>query len=266
MSKLVRRVSSAVVLVALAALGVHAIPGAAAATTPDQYVALGDSYSSGVGTASSALDAGCKRSPYAFPALLAKQRPNTTLVFVACSGATTTDVTVSQLSSLPSTATIVTITAGGNDLGFGDLIAQCVQSDCNATLSSTRASAAGTLTPRLDALYRAIRTRAPAARVVVLGYPRLFSTASCFGTTGITSAERTNANLLSDELDRVIGARAAAAGFSYKSAITPFVGHAVCSGSAWLNGLSIFNLTESFHPNRSGHASGYLPALRQVVG
>ena len=138
--------------------------------------------------------------------------------------------------------------------------------DCNATLNSTRTSADATLTPKLDTVYAAIKARMAAdATVVVLGYPRLFSTASCFGTTGISASERSNANLLSDEIDRVTGQRAAALGFAYKSATTAFTGHAVCSSAAWLNGLNLLNSTESFHPTRTGQSSGYLPLVRSVV-
>ena len=84
------------VFVALLALAVAA---PAAATAADRYVALGDSYASGVGTGSYTLSSSCKRSVYAYPSLYAQQRANTTLVFVACSGATTANVTASQLSS-----------------------------------------------------------------------------------------------------------------------------------------------------------------------
>ena len=64
----------------------------------------------------------------------------------------------------------------------------------------------------------------------------------------------------------VTAARAAAYGFTYKSAISSWTGHAVCSGSAWLNGLNIFNTTESYHPNRNGNSQGYAPLVRQVIG
>jgi lysophospholipase L1-like esterase len=262
MSRTLQRLAGTAFLLMLAALA-----GPAVALAADNYVALGDSYSSGVGTNSYTLSSSCKRSTYSYPYLLSKQRPNTSLTFVACSGATTTDVVNSQVSAVNGTTNIVTITIGGNDLGFASIIAKCVQSDCNATLNSTRATADATLTPRLNTVYAAIKARtAPGARVVVLGYPRLFSSASCFGTTGISASERSNANLLSDEIDRVTGLDAAAYGFTYKSATSAFTGHAVCSSSAWLNGLNLFNSTESFHPNRTGQSSGYLPLVRAVVG
>lgn len=241
---------------------------APAQTTPDRYVALGDSFSSGVGTGSYTLSSSCRRGVYAYPWLVAQQRANTSLTFVACSGAATSDVMASQIQSVTADTDIVTITIGGNDIGFADLIVQCTLSDCSARLDSTRASLPSFLPPRLDTVYAAIKSQAPTARVVVLGYPRMFSSAGCFGTLGITSTERTKANQLADALDQVIGAHATSSrfGFTYKSAIGPFTGHAVCSFSPWLNGLNLFNTSESYHPNRNGNSLGYAPVVRSVVG
>jgi len=55
------------------------------------------------------------------------------------------------------------------------------------------------------------------------------------------------------------------AGAAFKDAIPGFVGHAVCSSSEWVNGLSN-PVEESFHPNRAGHSSGYEPLVRAVIG
>ncbi len=73
-------------------------PPAHAAAPP--YVALGDSYSSGVGTRSYISDGtSCQRSTYAYPRLLAAQK-GYALNFQACSGATVTTVTNNQLAAL----------------------------------------------------------------------------------------------------------------------------------------------------------------------
>ena len=244
---------------------VLATPAGAAAA--DRYVALGDSFSSGVGTGSYTLSSSCRRSVYAYPYLVSQQRPDTTLAFVACSGATTSDLMASQIQAVNATTSIVSVTIGGNDIHFADLIVQCTLSDCSAALDSTRASLATVLNNRLDTVYTAIRNQAAAgARVVVLGYPRIFQSGGCLGTFGISSTERAKANQLADALDGVIGARAAAFLFTYKSALAPFSTHAVCSSSSWLNGLNIFNTTESYHPNRNGNSSGYAPLVRAVIG
>jgi lysophospholipase L1-like esterase len=239
---------------------------AAAASAADRYVALGDSFSSGVGTGSYTLSSSCRRGVYAYPWLVTQQRPGTTLTFVACSGAKTSDLMATQIGYVAADTTIVTLTIGGNDIGFSDLIVQCTLADCSAALDNTRASLRTVLAPRLDTVYSSIRSRALGAAVIVLGYPRIFSTAGCFGTLGISSTERAKANLLSDALNALSSERAGIANVTYKSAIVPFTGHAVCSSSAWLNGLNLFNTVESYHPNRNGNSLGYAPLVRSVVG
>ena len=233
----------------------------------DRYVALGDSFSSGVGTGSYTLDSACKRSVYAYPYLLAQARRRTSLTFVACSGATTADLLAKQVQSVTPQTTIVTLTIGGNDIGFADLIYQCTVGDCTSALESTTANLETTLGAGLDTVYTTIKERAAAgAKIVVLGYPHEFSGATCGGTLGISTAEETDANALADALDTVIRAHAEKDGVTYQSAIAAFSGHAVCSSTPWLNGLNLFNTGESYHPNRAGHSSGYLPLVRAIVG
>jgi lysophospholipase L1-like esterase len=258
-----RRLGAA--LLALAAFAALAAAGRAAAG--DTYAALGDSYSSGVGTGSYTLDSACKRSVYAYPYLWTQQHAGTSLSFVACSGAKTSDLLATQIGAVTNATTLVTMTIGGNDIGFASLIYQCTLGDCSAALDSTRANLETTLGGRLDQVYNTVKSRAAfGAKIVVLGYPRAFSTASCFGTLGISSTERTKANALADALDGVIATHAATDGVTYKSAIVPWTGHAVCSSSPWLNGLNLLSTGESYHPNRAGHSSGYLPLVTAVTG
>jgi hypothetical protein len=101
--------------------------------------------------------------------------------------------------------------------------------------------------------------------VIVLGYPRLFVGVDCNAGTFFSGTEMTRMNAIADLLSSVTQGRATAAGFTFKSAIAPFTGHAVCSSSEWLNGLSN-PVEESFHPNRAGHSSGYEPLVRSVIG
>src|SRR3954464_4686483 len=261
LARFVRGTAAVAVVVAFA--GVFAGAGAAAGAT---YAALGDSYSSGVGTGSYTVDSACKRSVYAYPYLWTQKHAGTAPSFVACSGAKTSDLLSTQIQAVTSATTLVTMTIGGNDIGFANLIYQCTLSDCSAALDNTRANLETTLGAALDRVYTTVKSRAaPGATIVVLGYPRVFSGAGCFGTLGISSTEQTKANALSDALDRMIATHAATDAVTYKSAIGAFVGHAVCSLSPWLNGLNLFNTGESYHPTRSGHSSGYLPLLTAVT-
>jgi lysophospholipase L1-like esterase len=258
-----RSVRVVFVLAVCVALAAAAARAAGAVT----YAALGDSYSSGVGTGSYTLDSACKRSVYAYPYLWAQKHAGTTLSFVACSGAKTSDLLANQIGAVTPSTTLVTMTIGGNDIGFASLIQQCTLSDCSAALDSTRANLDATLDVPLDNVFSAVKSHAAGdATIVVLGYPHVFSGASCFGTLGISSTEETKANQLSDALDAVISHQASLYGVTYKSAIGAFTGHAVCSSTPWLNGLNLLNTTESYHPNKAGHSSGYLALLTSVTG
>jgi lysophospholipase L1-like esterase len=258
-----RRATALLVVAAVAA----ALAAAGRAAAADSYVALGDSYSSGVGTGSYTLDSACKRSVYAYPYLYTQAHAGTSLSFVACSGAKTSNLLATQIQAVTSTTTLVTMTIGGNDIGFSNLIYQCTLSDCSAALDSARANLETTLGASLDRVYTTVKSRAAVgAKIIVLGYPRVFSSAGCFGTLGISSTERTKANALADALDQLTAAHAAADGVTYRSAIGAFTGHAVCSSSPWLNGLNLLNTGESYHPNRSGNSAGYLPLVTGVTG
>jgi lysophospholipase L1-like esterase len=259
------RARSAVVSIVLAVL-VAALPAAASAA--DRYVALGDSYSSGTGTRTY-TDSTCQRSVYAYPSLVAAHRPNTSLVFAACSGAKTGDVLNTQVSNLTSTTRFVTITVGGNDAGFSSVITECAQpawaSDCAGRVTTAQNYIRNTLPGRLDLVYTQIKQRSPSATVVVLSYPRLFNGEDCNAGTWFSPDDETRLNATADLMRDVTKARAAAYGFVFKDAIPGFVGHAICSDTEWLNGLSN-PVGESYHPNRTGHASGYEPLVRAVFG
>ena len=261
MRSITRRLVGAVLVVCACSGGVTA------AAYADTYVALGDSYSSGTGTRDYSLSSGCQRGPYAYPALIKADRPNTTLTFVACSGAKTTDVLNNQVGSLSASTNIVTITIGGNDAGFSSVITQCAYPlvSCNSNIATAQSYISNTLPGRLDSVYSQIRTRAPNATVVVLGYPRLFMGVDCNAGTFFSTDEMTKLNATADLLKNVTAARAAAHGFTFKDAIPSFTGHAVCSSTEWLNGLSN-PIGDSYHPNRTGHRSGYEALVRQVIG
>ncbi|HTX60662.1 MAG TPA: GDSL-type esterase/lipase family protein, partial [Verrucomicrobiae bacterium] len=97
----------------------------AAAASASQYVALGDSYSAGVGTRVFYEESGeCDRSPDAYPPKIASKH-SYTLNFEACSGAKTGEVIEKQLGKLTSSTALVTITIGGNDAGFSNVMLNC---------------------------------------------------------------------------------------------------------------------------------------------
>jgi lysophospholipase L1-like esterase len=242
--------------------------GTAAASAADRYVALGDSYSSGTGTRTYTNEA-CQRSNSAYPALLAAARPNTALTFVACSGAKTGDVLANQISAVTSTTKLVSISIGGNDAGFADVLTECAKpawaSDCAGAVTTAQSYIRTTLPGKLNAVYAQIKSRAPSAKVAVMGYPRIFNGEDCNAATFFSPDDETRLNATADLMRSTIRTRAQAYGFSFGDVIPPFVGHAVCDTSAWINGLSN-PIGESYHPNITGHRSGYLPVARGILG
>ncbi|GAA1825896.1 SGNH/GDSL hydrolase family protein [Microlunatus capsulatus] len=255
------------VLTGLVLLAPTAGPAAAAGTS---YVALGDSYSSGTGTRSYLSDGTtCQRSAYAYPSLIAT-RSSLALNFRACSGAKVADVSSLQLPALSSTTSYVTLTVGGNDAGFASVLTECAKpswaSNCNAAVDRAQSIIRTQLPAGLTALYKAIRTRAPQARVVVAGYPRIFNGEDCNLLTWFSPTEEARLNATADLLNSTIQAAVAGsgAGLTYSSPTARFVSHAVCDDVEWLNGLAS-PTSESFHPNRSGHASGYYPLVSTAL-
>jgi lysophospholipase L1-like esterase len=106
--------------------GLIAAAPAASATTAVHYVALGDSYSSGVGAGDYISSSGsCDRSTNAYPEQWADANSPASFVSEACSGATTADVLSSQVSALSAMTTLVSITIGGNDAGFSTVRPAC---------------------------------------------------------------------------------------------------------------------------------------------
>ena len=254
--------------VTAALVGVFLSLVAPAQAAAPAYVALGDSYSSGTGTRTYINDGTtCQRSVYAYPSLIASAR-GYALNFRACSGAKISDVTNLQLSALSSSTTYVTISVGGNDAGFSNVLSTCAQpswaADCNGAIDKAQAYIKNTLPGALSTLYTAIRSRAPFAKVVAVGYPRIFDGIDCNALTWFSSSEMTRLNATADLLNSKTRSAASAEGLSFANPTSRFVGHAVCDSPEWINGLSS-PISESFHPKISGHRYGYLPTVSPLV-
>jgi len=267
-SSVLRRLAATVLTLA-AALGVTLASGSPAQAAGEPYVALGDSYSSGVGTRSY-IDDGteCQRSTLAYPSLLAAQR-GYALDFRACSGATVADVTNTQLSALNTGTSLVTLSVGGNDAGFADVLTECAlpgwASDCDAAIDGAESYINNTLPGSLSGLYGSIVGLAPNAQVVIVGYPRIFMGEDCNAATWFSPEEEARLNQTADLLNGLLSSVASSNGFGFADPTGAFIGHAVCDDPEWINGLSN-PISDSYHPNASGHSSGYAPVVGSVLG
>jgi hypothetical protein len=187
--------------VKIAGLGLDYLRGAVFFKTPKQtaaYIAPGDSFSAGEsltpfesGTDIPNLNK-CHRSSQAYPQLIAGSSPKIPQLgsssFRACSGARSENIIDApqwnegiQLDLWPDTTTkLVTLTLGGNDIGFGDLAKACILEFASCGIGSTAYTNSlnrinNELASKLIAVYRKILQYAPNAKVFVIGYPQVMA-------------------------------------------------------------------------------------------
>ncbi|MDL4770916.1 SGNH/GDSL hydrolase family protein [Actinomadura xylanilytica] len=255
-----------------------------AAATRGAYVALGDSYSSGVGAEAGAADQNpldrCHRTSKAY-----YHQVSTAFGFAgggsfwACSGATTGDVLKGkggeppQLGRLGAGTSLVTISIGGNDIGFSKILAGCVvklpwSKGCQGQ-GPDIATRMATLRQTLPDLVTEITRRAPRARVIMMAYPRAFSEVSGVDGDNITVADQRWLNARTHDLgelvretaaeaDERIAAAHGAGSVEFVDAYSAFAGHEVGSTDPYMNGLAVSLSAlaaepRSFHPTVKGH-------------
>jgi hypothetical protein len=224
-----------------------------------EYVALGDSYAAGVGTAGSGGQCGQSREAYPFLYAAKTNLPNVHVE--ACSGASTADVIASQLGDLTGGTSLVSITVGGTDVGFSDVMSACVLGGDAACVDRVRQAEGvvnGPLGGNLAKVFAAVKAKAPNAKLVVLGYPHVVEPS---GPCSLSAAKRQALNEGADQLAAVTQAQAAKAGARFADARPTFAGHGYCAADAWINGVNLLDVSGSFHPNGYGQRLGYLPLL-----
>lgn len=283
-------------LVAGSAVPAVAAPAVAAPAPADpatvrweviDLVSLGDSYSAGLGASSDAVgvpsgsdavgvpsgtdDGSCRRSDKSYPALWAARHHPRSFAFVACNGATTFDVLSDQVSAVNRDTDLVTITIGGNDVGFVPVLGGCtiVDSDaaCESLVEAAEWVSRRVLPMMLARVYLTLRERAPHATVIVLGYPRLFEpTADCADLLVPNATRRAVLNEGADLLDTSIRRVAESLGLRFVDVRSEFAGHGVCSARPWIVAPTGMPLPDGvYHPNEWGYRYGYLAALERAI-
>lgn len=248
---------------ALAAPGGKGKPGGGNGGGNSQlsYAAVGDSYAAGLG-AGSYLETNCYTSSKGYPALLDADANLALSARPACRGATTTDVISKQVPALPANAVRVSLTVGGNDVGFANVMQNCfvlLNSTCESHIIAGESIVqSGALSQSVHTAISAIIARAPGARVVVTGYPLLFAPTSRYQW-----AARVNTGTVA--LNDAIEAAALRAGAVYVDVEAPFAGHGIGSATPWINDWSWLRSNDSFHANAAGYQA-YAVALRPALG
>lgn len=261
-------------------------PSGAASGLRGSYVALGDSYTAGLGIPEqTGATAGCGQSTGSYPHLVASSL-RLKLTDMSCSSATIPDMTGAQptgagtnppqLSALSAGTALVTLSIGGNDIGMIDIVTKCAELDLipalipggsssNLTPCEDYYTSGGTnqiqqrvqaVTGSLAGTLTQIRERAPHARVYVVGYPDLLPTGrgGCGDALGITEGDIAFLNREEVRLNGVLREVAQAAGDGYVDTYTPSEGHDACAtpGSRWLEPLLTSAPAAPLHPNAVG--------------
>ncbi len=260
----------ALVLATLAVLLV-----AAAGARAANYVSLGDSYTAGPLIPNPLLPLGCLKSSNNYPHLAAPGI-GLTLRDPSCSGAKTDHMTQPQnvdpdgpnppqFNSLDAETTVVSITIGGNDIGFSEVAQSCItlnpfSSPCKDKYASggkdQLAERIEATAPKVAAVLQGIHTRSPLAKIYVLNYPAIFPETGfgCWPQMPISFTDAPYLRSTEQKLNSMLATQAAANGATLVNWYGASIGHDACKGSStrWVEPLVPGELAAPIHPNKAG--------------
>ncbi|HYH31925.1 MAG TPA: SGNH/GDSL hydrolase family protein [Pseudonocardia sp.] len=258
---------------------------APAAAEPDEqvdsYVALGDSYAAGpLIPVQTGQPVGCLRSSRNYPSVVAETIGVAEFRDVSCSAATTEHLTgpqnvplgvnPPQVDALTADTDLVTVSIGGNDIGFGEIVSECARrsplqptgSACEdhytAGGSDQLAQRIEEAAPQVAAALAAIEERAPDARVLLVGYPAILPDEGpgCFPVVPFSPGDVAYLRQVEKDLNAMLADQASGAGVDYVDTYTPSIGHDACQppGTKWVEGLVPTAPAAPVHPNALGMA------------
>lgn len=273
-----RRANVLALAVIAVALVLLAAAPAANAKPRINYVALGDSYAAGPGIpVQIAVDTppGCAQSNNNYPHDLAALTTLVHLTDASCSGATTVNmanpqttaagVNPPQLNAVATSTNVVSLTIGGNDIGFSAIIGSCVSStpighpcqDLYVTptgdILRQRVDATA---PKINAVLDGIKARARHARIVVVGYPDILppNSPGCWPQLPFTPSDTAYLDGVERYLNSMLRSEARANGAGYADSYTATLGHDACQtvDVRWIEPLVPGNPAAPAHPNAKG--------------
>jgi lysophospholipase L1-like esterase len=211
---------------------------------------------------------------------------------VSCSGATTENlggpqqvplgVNAPQLDALTEDTDLVTLTIGGNDIGFSQIIDECARrSPLKPAGAACRdhftagggdelAERIAATAPDVDAALAAIDDRAPDARVLLVGYPAILPDTGpgCFPVVPFSPGDVAYLRDTEKQLNAMLADRADAAGVDFVDTLTPTIGHDICQlpGVKWVEGLVPTAPAAPVHPNALGMAAMAAAVVVELAG
>ncbi|MEV8317644.1 SGNH/GDSL hydrolase family protein [Streptomyces sp. NPDC059900] len=273
------RLAAAVAAATTAALGLAAPAGASAGSSePLDYVALGDSYSAGSGVLPLDVTAPllCARSTANYPHVVAN-RTGAKLTDVTCGGAQTKDFAGSQypgvapqLDAVRADTDVVTLTIGGNDnntfigailaCGSAGVLSGGKGSPCkDANGDKFTKQIDDSTYPALKTALRAIKAKAPNARIGILGYPWIVpakADPTCFAKMPIATGDVPYLRDLQAHLNSAVQRAASETGATFVDLAAASEGHDACKakGTRWVEPVLFGTNFVPVHPNALGEA------------
>jgi hypothetical protein len=279
------------IALALALLVAGGAPAASAgpvepATT---YVALGDSFAAGPVTGTHTQEVpGCLQSDHNYPHLVGATL-SLPLRDATCIGATTGAMTAPQDVDPPppnppqfdrldaSTAT-VTVTIGGNDIGFTEIMLSCFTDNPAGTPCQDRYVVGGVdeistriadTAPSIAATIQGIHDRAPGATVLFVGYLSVLPATGvgCFPSVPLADADVPYLRAKEQELNTMLATQAAANDAIFVDADALSVGHDACAppGERWVEPLIGWSMGAPLHPNTLGEECTAVMVLDELA-
>ena len=242
-----------------------------------RYVALGSSMAAGPGIRPRAKGAPffAGRSARNYPHLVA-DRLGLDLVDVTYSGATTANVlsetqpgAAPQIDALDGTEDLITVTIGGNDVGYVPLLfaAGLPRIVRALPLFDKRAGALDEIGESLRTVGRSLRQRSPDARVLFVDYLTLLPPP---GTAAppLSDADADAGRHVAEELARATAQAAADTGCELVRAAEHSVAHHAWSADPWTTGfgLPLPGRPAPLHPNAAGMRAVADLVVAQVSG
>ena len=251
-------------------------PNAPAGSGP-RYVAMGDSAAAAPLVPDQAQPLGCFKSTNDYPSVLARRIGAASFTDVTCSGARTEDLlsrsqtirngTVPpQLDAVASDTQLVTVTIGGNDVDLPKIAATCRRTTLDVAPCAPGLVVDGVdgISQAIDsdagdwsALIAAIKAKAPAARVVVVGYGTYVRPQGCFPAEPINPVDAAYFQSKVDELDARLQRVAEQQGVDFFDTRPLTVGHDICAApdDRYVEGFAPKRPAAPLHPNGAGAAA-----------
>lgn len=172
---------------------------------------------------------------------------------------------------------VITLTAGGNDVGFGKKIQSCIDPRVSILTCDWAKNEMDTLGSqikgqfdRLVELYKELKAASPGSKIYAIGYPQFITDAepaACGLNAGaIDLDERRMVVRATQYMNEVIEAAARKAGVKYVDISQALNGGKMCERhQIYMTGIvGLLGEQESYHPNKFGHTMIFAEIAKQL--